>query len=136
MNTIFKFILKYKDLISYAFFGVWTTVINIVTYYLLYNIFEFSNVLSNCIAWVVAVVFAYITNKLYVFNSKSFKFDLLLKEVISFFGCRFLTGVLDVVIMYLAVDVYSLNSTVWKIISNILVIIINFIAGKLVVFKK
>lgn len=55
--------------------------------------------------------------------------------MISFFGCRFLTGVMDVAIMYFAVDIFELNAMLWKIISNILVVILNYIAGKLIVFK-
>lgn len=88
------------------------------------------------IAWVAAVVFAFITNKLFVFGSKSFKTDVLVREMASFFGCRLLTGILDIVIMYIAVDVMDMNSTLWKFLSNILVIILNYLASKLVVFKK
>lgn len=133
---IAELIKKYKSVISYLFFGVCTTVINIATYYLCYNISDIPNVPSTVIAWVVAVVFAYITNKLFVFDSKSFKADVLVREVASFFGCRLITGILDVIIMYVAVDVMDMNSTLWKLVSNILVIILNYIASKLVIFKK
>lgn len=136
MNTIIELIKKYKSVISYLFFGVCTTVINIVVYYLCYNIFGIANVPSTMIAWVVAVVFAYISNKLFVFDSKSFKTDVLVREGASFFGCRLLTGILDVIIMYVAVDVMNMNSTLWKFASNILVIILNYVASKLVIFKK
>lgn len=136
MSTIIELIKKYKSVISYLFFGVCTTVINIAVYYLCYNISGIPNVTSTVIAWVVAVVFAYITNKLFVFDSKSFKADVLVREVASFFGCRLLTGILDVIIMYVAVDVMDMNSTLWKLVSNILVIVLNYIASKLVIFKK
>lgn len=136
MSTIIELIKKYKSVISYLFFGVCTTVINIATYYLCYNISGIANVPSTVIAWVVAVVFAYITNKLFVFDSKSFKADVLVREVASFFGCRLLTGILDVIIMYVAVDVMDMNSTLWKLVSNVLVIILNYVASKLVIFKK
>lgn len=131
-----ELIKKYKSIISYLFFGVCTTVINIATYYLCYNVSGIPNVPSTVIAWVVAVIFAYITNKLFVFDSKSFKADVLIREVASFFGCRLLTGVLDVMIMYVAVDVMDMDSTLWKLVSNILVIILNYVASKLVIFKK
>ena len=136
MNMLLDLFKKYYSLISYAFFGVLTTVVNIVSYYLFYNILEFSNVISNCIAWFLAVVFAYITNKLFVFDSKSFKIKILIAEITSFFVCRILTGVLDVGIMYFAVDVFDLNSTLWKVISNIIVIVLNYVASKLFIFKK
>lgn len=136
MDTIIELIKKYKSVISYLFFGVCTTVINMATYYLCYNVSGIPNVPSTMIAWVVAVVFAYITNKLFVFDSKSFKADVLVREVASFFGCRLLTGILDVIIMYVAVDVMDMNSTLWKLVSNVLVIILNYVASKLVIFKK
>ena len=101
-----------------------------------FNIAGISNVVSTVIAWVLAVLFAYITNKLWVFESKSFERKVLAKEIPAFFGCRLATGVLDVVVMYMAVDVMYSNGTVWKIISNILVIIINYVASKLVIFKR
>lgn len=136
METIKKLLLKYKSFISYAFFGVCTTVVNVVSYYLCFNIAGIWNVVSTVIAWVLAVLFAYITNKIWVFESKSFVRKVLVKEIPAFFGCRLATGVLDVVIMYMAVDVMHSNGTVWKIISNILVIIINYVASKIVIFKK
>ncbi len=136
MNIVFELIKKYKSLISYGFFGVLTTVVNIVTYFVFYDVLRLSNVASNIIAWVFAVVFAFVTNKLFVFNSKSLKFNVIAKEAVSFFSCRFLTGVMDVAIMYFAVDVFFQNAALWKIISNILVIILNYIAGKMLVFKK
>ena len=127
---------KYKSFISYIFFGVCTTVINIITYRICYNTLSISNVLSTCIAWVLAVAFAFITNKLWVFDSKSFTSQTLLKEILSFLSCRLLTGVFDVAIMYVAVDVMTWNGTLWKLISNVLVIVLNYVASKLIIFKK
>ncbi len=136
MNKIIELFKKYKSFISYAFFGVCTTIVNIASYYLCYNIVGIPNVPSTIIAWAVAVAFAFITNKLFVFDNKGFRIKILLREIASFLICRILTGVLDVVIMYLAVDVFDLNSTLWKLLSNIIVIILNYVASKLVIFKK
>ena len=94
------------------------------------------NVPSTIIAWVFAVIFAYITNKLWVFNSKSFDVTTLKHEIPTFFAARILTGILDVIIMYVAVDVLHMNATIWKLISNILVVILNYTTSKLVIFKK
>ena len=96
MDMIFQIIKKYEDIVLYGFFGVCTTIINLISYFFFYNILKFSNVASTCIAWTIAVAFAYITNKIFVFKSKSFNFDILVKEILSFFGCGFLTGILDV----------------------------------------
>ena len=136
MQNIKSLFMKYKGLIMYAVFGVLTTLINIAVYYLSYNILHIPNVPSTVIAWVLAVLFAFVTNKKWVFDSKSFDKKTLQREIPAFFLARILTGVLDVVIMYLAVDVFKMNSTLWKIISNILVIILNYVASKLFVFVK
>lgn len=127
---------KYQGIIAYLFFGVCTTLVNMITYQICYNVSGMPNVPATVIAWVLAVVFAYVTNKLFVFDSKSWAVEVLKHELPSFFGCRLLTGILDVVIMYVAVDVMGLHALLWKLISNILVIILNYIASKLLIFKK
>ena len=127
---------KYKSLIMYVVFGALTTVVNMGAYYVSYTLLHIPNVPSTAIAWILAVAFAFVTNKLWVFDSPSFDAQTLKHEIPTFFGARIATGVLDVVIMYLAVDVAHMNPTVWKLISNVLVIIINYIASKLIIFRK
>ena len=127
---------KYRSLISYGVFGVLTTVINIAVYALCYQKLGISNVVSNIVAWTIAVLFAFITNKLWVFESKSMELTVLVREAVSFFGCRLATGVLDLAIMYVTVDRLALNSTLMKCISNIIVIVVNYVASKLVIFKQ
>ena len=136
MNSLVCLLRKNKGLISYVFFGVCTTVINVVIYNILYYRLLVSNVNSTIFAWIIAVLFAFITNKLFVFESMSFAIKVLVYELLSFFGCRLVTGILDLVLMYIAVDCLSQNAMLWKIVSNILVIIINYVASKLVIFKK
>lgn len=127
---------KYKGLILYAVFGVLTTAVNMGSYYICFNVAGIPNVPATVIAWLLAVLFAFITNKIWVFDSKSFDKKTLFHELWTFFACRIATGVLDVGIMYFAVDLLNMNSTLWKLISNILVIIINYVFSKLVIFKK
>ena len=131
-----ELIIKYKELISYGFFGVLTTAINIVAYTVSYDHLGISNVVSNVIAWVLSVLFAYVTNKIWVFESKSIELKVLLYEIGAFFGCRLATGLLDLAIMYVAVDVMAWNSTLMKCASNVIVIIANYIFSKLIIFKK
>ena len=128
--------LKYRSIIMYIFFGGCTTIINLATYYLFHNVLSISNVPATIIAWLLAVIFAFVTNKLWVFDSKSWEKNVLLHELWTFFAARIATGIFDVVIMYLAVDVMNMNSTIWKLISNIIVIILNYIASKLVIFNR
>ena len=136
IQNIKALLMKYKSFIMYAIFGALTTIVNMASYYLFYNVIGIHNVPSTAIAWILAVLFAFFTNKLWVFDSKSFDRKTLWHEIPTFIGCRLATGVLDVVIMYVAVDLLHWNSTLWKLISNVLVIILNYIASKLVIFKK
>ena len=123
------------SIVAYIVFGILTTLTNLASYYLAYNILAINNVFSTIIAWITAVSFAFITNKLWVFDSKNFDARTLFHEVPAFFICRFATGVLDVAVMYLAVDLLAWHSLTWKLISNMLVIVINYVASKLVIFK-
>ncbi len=136
INTIINLLKKYRMLISYGIFGVLSTIINIAAYYLCYTMAGIPNVPSTIIAWVAAVIFAFLTNKVFVFESKSFSPEIFWREAVQFFGCRLLTGIMDVVIMFVAVDLMAWNSLVWKVISNVLVIILNYVASKLIIFKK
>ena len=127
---------KNTEAFRYLFFGAVTTFVNIITYFITYNLLHIPNVISTIIAWIISVIVAYITNKLWVFESKSFESKVLIKEVSSFFSCRLLTGILDVAIMWICVDLLLLNSTVIKILSNIIVIIANYAVSKMFIFKK
>ena len=136
MQMIINLIKKHKSFIAYGVFGVFTTIVNIVTYNFCYNNLGISNTLSNIAAWILAVTFAYLTNKVWVFDSKSWKWEVLKREVVAFISCRLATGILDIVIMFVCVDILGLHALLLKIISNVLVIILNYIFSKLVIFKK
>ena len=128
---------KYKELFFYGVFGVGATVINIVSYRVLANTFGKKYFLiANIIAWILAFIFAFITNKLFVFESKSWEAQIAMKEFVGFLSARLATGILDTVLMWLFVSVISLDDTLSKIIINILVIIINYVASKFFIFKK
>ncbi len=128
---------KYKELFFYGVFGVGATVINIVSYRVLANTFGKKYFLiANIIAWILAFIFAFITNKLFVFESKSWEAQIAMKEFVGFLSARLATGILDTVLMWVFVSIISLDDTLSKIIINILVIIINYIASKFFIFKK
>ena len=133
MNDIFE---RYKKIVHYLFFGACTTAINIICYYLAAYWFGFATVTSTIFAWIVAVIFAYLTNKLYVFESCSWRRNVIAKEVVSFLMCRIMTGILDIVIMYVCVTFGGLFDIGVKVFSDVLVIILNYIASKCIVFKK
>lgn len=127
---------KYKQGILYLIFGVLTTLINVLCYYLAFNGFKIPNLFSTVIAWIISVLFAFVTNRIFVFESKEKGTANIVREISAFFVCRLLTGAMDVLIMWISVDIMNWNSLVWKIISNVLVIILNFFASKIFVFKK
>ncbi len=127
---------KYRSIILYIVFGALTTLINTAAYWICFDVLGIPNVPSTIIAWVLAVSFAFVTNKLWVFDSKSWDAGTLKHEVPTFFGARMLTGLLDVGIMYVTVDVMGWNGMVWKLVSNVIVIILNYITSKLVIFNK
>lgn len=127
---------KYKEVVLYLIFGAGTTLVNIVTYYICAHPLHQDTLLSTCTAWILSVLFAYVTNKIWVFESKSTDLKEIIREMISFFSCRLLTGGLDVVIMLVCVDLLKWNDMVVKISANIIVIILNYLASKLFIFKK
>lgn len=127
---------KHKEIILYCIFGALTTIVNIITYYTFSHVFDINYMISNIIAWIISVLFAYVTNKIYVFKSYNIKLRYLIKEFSTFVSCRLLSGILDIGIMYIFVDVLNLNDFVIKIVANIIVIIINYILSKFMIFKN
>ena len=92
MNVIKKII--NKEAILYIVFGVLTTIINLISYYFFSNIITINYLISNTIAWIISVIFAYMTNKLYVFNSKSIRIDIIIKEFTKFIRCFIFYGII------------------------------------------
>ena len=130
------FLTAHKEIIIYLVFGVCTTVINAASYWVLYDVLSIGNIVSTVLAWLLSVIFAYATNKVFVFESKRTSAAARFKEAASFFSCRVLTGVLDVVIMAIAVDLLHGYGPLWKLLSNVIVIVVNYVASKFVIFKK
>lgn len=134
IKNIYK---KYQEIIKYLIFGILTTIINLLTYYLLvYAIFNPNNPLelqiTNIISWFISVAFAYITNKKYVFNSQNKNIT---KEILKFFSSRISTLLLDIILMFTFVTILNLNDKIIKIVVAIIIIILNYILSKLLVFK-
>ena len=128
-------LIKYRSFILYAFFGVCTTLVNIIVYYICSYVLNLSTIISTAISWFLAVLFAYVTNREWVFESHVSNTKEVTKEITSFFSCRLLTGLLDIGIMYICVDILNWNDMIIKMTSNILVIVLNYVASKLIIFK-
>ena len=135
IKKIFK---KYREQIAYLFFGGLTTLVSIAVSSLFYYVIfgKTHNILSNVISEIVAITFAYITNKFCVFDSKVDTKKALIYEMVSFFGCRLLTLAIDEAIMIITVDKFGWNGLLMKIMANIVVIILNFVFSKLIIFKN
>lgn len=134
MRKILELYRAHRQIVSYLFFGVCSAVLNILCYAAAYELLDLSNTLSTVLAWLAAVLFAFFTNKLLVFQSRRATASKRLEEFVSFFGCRLLTGALDVGIMAVAVDCLHRNGVLWKLISNGVVTVLNYIASKLFIF--
>ena len=131
-----KLIEKYWGIISYLFFGVLTTLVNYAVYLPCYNLLGWSAALSTAVAWVVAVAFAYLTNKPFVFKSHDWSAKTVLPELAAFVACRVGSGLLETAIMFVTVDILGWNGNWMKLIVSALVVILNYVGSKLFVFKK
>lgn len=129
-------LVKYWDILTYLVFGVLTTVVNYAVYLPVYNFCGISAAVSNMIAWVVAVAFAFLTNKPFVFHSHDWSEQTVLPELTKFVSCRIASGALETVILFLSVDCMNWNGNIWKLVTQVLVIIINYVGSKLLVFRK
>ena len=136
MTKIRALIRKYYDILAYLFFGVLTTVVNYVVYLPCYNLLHFSAAVSNVIAWVAAVVFAYLTNKPFVFKSHDWSAETVIPELTKFVTCRIGSGALETAIIFITVDLMAWNGNVMKLVTSLLVVILNYVASKLLIFKK
>ncbi len=135
MNKIKALYQKYKDILLYGIFGVLTTLLNIVVYWVMAHPLSLPTMPSTIAAWLAAVFFAYITNRKWVFHSEAHTWKEIIKEVGSFFSCRLATGAVDWLCMLIFVDVLQFNDDVIKAGANVLVIILNYIASKMIIFK-
>ena len=127
---------KYWDILSYLFFGALTTLVNYLVYFPCYNLLHLSTVASNVIAWVVAVAFAYLTNKPFVFKSHDWSMKTVAPELAKFVGCRVGSGLLETALLFLTVDLLHWNGNLMKIILSLMVVILNYVGSKLLVFRK
>ena len=136
MKQIRELITKYRDIISYLFFGVLTTVVNYIVYLPCYNLLGLSATVSNIIAWVAAVAFAYLTNKPFVFKSHDWSVQTVIPVLTKFVGCRVGSGLMETLIIFVTVDILAWDGNLMKLLTSVLVVIINYVGSKLLVFRK
>ena len=127
---------KYWDVLTYLVFGVLTTVVNYLVYIPCQQILGMSASLSNILAWVAAVAFAFLTNKPFVFRSHDWSAQTVIPELTKFVSCRVGSGALETVILFLTVDLLRWNGVIWKFATQVMVVILNYVASKLLIFRK
>ena len=145
-----KLFIKYKELITYVIFGVLTTLVNFFAFWLFTKIFgEEFYLVNNAIAWVVGVIFAYITNKLFVFESKSWNLKVITKEITGFLGARIFSFLVEEGGMFLFITVLGLGEKsltilsltitgqfIVKILLAVIVVVMNYVFSKFFIFKS
>ena len=150
MKMIKKLFIKYKELITYVIFGVLTTLVNFFAFWLFTKILgEELYLINNAIAWVVGVIFAYITNKLFVFESKSWDLKVVTKEITGFLGARIFSFLVEEGGMFLFITVLGLGEKsltilnltitgqfVVKILLAVIVVVMNYVFSKFFIFKS
>lgn len=138
MKKIRELYIKYKEIINYLIVGVLTTVVTLAIYYISVNTFlnpedSIQLQIANIISWIAGVIFAYFTNRKYVFESKEKN---KLKEASKFVVSRIATLLMDMIIMWLGVTILHRNDKIMKLISQVVVIVANYLFSKIFVFKK
>ena len=136
MKTLKQIVQKHKELILYGFFGGLTTLCNFVVYYISAHVLSIDELSATVIAFIVSVLFAFFTNRQYVFQSKATGMKQITLELTKFFGSRLFSGGLDLLLMYIFVTLLNYNDMVVKLLSNVIVIILNYIFSKVFVFRK
>ena len=136
MEKIKAILVKYREAIMYLFFGGCTTLVNFAVYWFFTRPVDVGTVWASVLGWVLSVLFAYVTNRKWVFESTVQGVRAIFSEMVKFFAGRVATGVMDVAIMYLTVDLMGAPDMVMKILSNVLVIILNYFISKILVFRE
>lgn len=126
---------KYRSELVYLVFGVLTTLVNYLVYIPCLHYLKSASI-SNSIAWVFAVIFAYLTNKPFVFESHDWSLKVVAPEFVKFIGTRVASWLVETCILFLTVDTLHWNGLIWKLVTSVLVVILNYVGSKLLVFRK
>lgn len=134
---------KYREIVLYVIFGGLTTAVSVASFWLFIKFIflgQHGELIANALSWVISVAFAFITNKLFVFESKSFKPAIFFPELGKFTAGRVITGLLEEAIIFVSItllnpDAGNLYKLIWKIAATIIVIILNYVISKLLVFR-
>lgn len=127
---------KYEELIMYIIVGVCTMIVSLVSYFIMANTLQMYYQAANIISWVLAVAFAYVTNKKYVFKSSYTSVQATTKELVSFVSSRVASLLVEILSMFFFVQVCQIDDNIVKLMNQVLVTVLNYIFSKFWVFRK
>ena len=136
IETIRALLRKYRELVSYVFWGVMTTTVNYVSYTLLTEVSHVHYMAGTIAAWTVSVLFAYFVNKLFVFQSRDWAWRVALRELWQMVASRLFSLGLEMAIMWFFVDTMHFNHLIVKLAANVVVVIVNYVLSKFIIFRK
>ncbi|MFI3199920.1 MAG: GtrA family protein [Eubacteriales bacterium] len=127
---------KYEDIILYLFWGVMATILNIVLYELFVRVFHMHYIVANGLDWILCVLFAYYTNRTFVFRSQIKDAKGIMEEFVKFFSCRIVSGVMDMGIMVGMVELLHMDGSIAKLVTQVVVVVSNYVFSKLFIFRN
>ncbi len=135
-NLVVDQLRRHIGVVLYLVFGGLTTLVNIAAYWVCARALTLDTLTSTIIAWILAVLFAYVTNRTWVFGSYAHGIGQILLEAFAFFSCRLTTGLADLGMMWFFVVVLDFNDMLVKVAANVMVIVMNYLASKFIIFRK
>ncbi|MDR0880894.1 MAG: GtrA family protein [Clostridioides sp.] len=136
MNKLKSYYDKYSEILLYLIFGVLTTVVSIASYFLFSQLLHVNYLISNVLSWIFAVAFAYLSNRKWVFKSTAHRNIEIFKEISSFVSCRLLSGVIDMLTLWILVELVGIGDMYAKLATQVIVTVLNYAFSKLFVFRK
>ena len=133
-NKLTNLYIKHDELINYIIFGGLTTLVNIVVFFILETLLSWPYLIANAVAIVLSILFAYVTNKLFVFQTKNDNYQENIAEFLRFIGLRFISGLADMAAMWLLVDFLSFDTNIAKIATQFIVVVLNYFFSKFLIF--
>lgn len=127
---------KYKEMLLYLFFGGLSFVVSIATYALFNVSFGINELIANILSWIITVMFAFLTNRIWVFNSPTNGLEEFIKQMVAFYGGRVVTLVVEEVILLVFITLLHFQSMLVKVVAQVIVIVLNYVISKLVIFNK
>lgn len=136
MKKLWELYRKYEEQILYIFFGGLTTLVNLAVFFTATRLLKINELWATVAGFILSVLFAYVTNRIFVFKSKAKGFYNIMREVVSFFGCRIFSGGLDLALTFVFITWLGFYDVPVKLLINVAVIVLNYLFSKLFIFKK